>query len=76
MPRSDVYVSPMSGPIAEQFPVLAAWTLDGWVEIGPTDWSRSFIRVMNEGGLVWEGAEVYESVEDAFREAEAAIEAW
>ena len=67
---------PMSGAIAEQFPVLAGWALDGWIELGPTDWTRSFIRVMSEGGLVWEGAESYDSIEEAFAEAERAIAAW
>ncbi len=66
----------MSGPIAEQFPILTAWIEAGWVELGPTDWTRSFIRVLNEGGTVWEGAETYETLEAAFAAAETAIEAW
>ena len=67
---------PLSGPIAEQFPNVAGWIRDGWIELGPADWTRSFIRVLDEGGMVWEGRERYDSIEDAFAEAEAAIEAY
>ena len=66
----------MSGSIAEQFPNVTAWIESGWIEIGPTDWSRSFIRVMDEGGTVWEGRESYESLEAAFTEADSVIDAW
>ena len=65
----------MSGAIAEQFPNVAAWIEDGWIELGPTNWSRSFIRLMIADNLMWEGREHYASVERAFADAEAAIEA-
>ena len=61
--------------IQDRFPLVAAWVSSGWIELGPTDWTRSFIRVMDEGGTVWEGAEAYPSMEAAFAEAEAAIDA-
>ena len=66
----------MHGSLAERFPLLTQWILNGWIELGPTDWTRSFIRVLDEGGTVWEGKEAYETFEEAFAEAEAAIEAW
>ena len=66
----------MSGAIAEQFPNVAGWAEDGWIELGPSEWTRSFIRVMDEGGMVWEGKESYGSIEEAFAEAERAIEAY
>ena len=59
-----------------RFPNVAGWAQDGWIELGPTDWSRSFIRVMDEGGLVWEGKTKYSSIDDAFADAEQVIEAW
>ena len=34
------------------------------------------MRVPDIGGMVWEGAEAYETVEAALQEAEAAIAAW
>ncbi len=66
----------MPSAIAEQFPNVVAWVREGWIEIGPTDWTRSFIRIMDEGGMVWQGEEEYESLEAAFAEAELVIEAW
>ena len=30
-----------------RYPNVAGWVLDGWIELGPTDWSGSFIRVMS-----------------------------
>ena len=66
----------MSTTISDQFPNVAGWVQDGWIELGPTDWTRSFIRVMDEGGMVWEGKERYDTIEAAFAEADAAIEAY
>lgn len=62
--------------IAEQFPNVAAWVQDGWIEIGPTEWSSSFIRVLDIGGMIFEGDDRYDSIEDALAAAEKAIEAW
>ncbi|MEM6785420.1 MAG: hypothetical protein AAF624_16990 [Bacteroidota bacterium] len=60
----------------DAYPVLAAWVRDGWVEIGYNDFSRSLVRVLDQGGLVWEGGEACSSVDEALRLAEDAIEAW
>ena len=60
----------------EMYPNVAAWTLDGWIELGRDEYSQSFIRVLDIGGMVWEGEERYETIDDALFEAEAAIEAW
>ena len=58
----------------ERYPKIAAWTLEGWIELGRDDYSHSFIRVLNIGGMVWE--ERYETIDEALSEAEAAIETW
>lgn len=57
----------------EQYPNIAGWVQDGWIEIGQDDYSRSFIRVLDIGGLVWESEESYETVAEALAEAEKAI---
>ena len=49
---------------------------DGWIEIGQDDFSRSFIRVLDSGGLVWEGKTTYDTVAAALAEADAAIGRW
>lgn len=36
----------------------------------------SYVRVMDEGGLVWQGQRSYARVDDAIAEADQAIEAW
>ena len=59
----------------ERFPNLAAWVQDGWIELGRDDFSHSFIRVLDIGGLVWEGEDEYESVDAALADAEAALDA-
>ena len=40
----------------EQYPNLAAWILDGdcWIELGTTDYSRSTVRILDIGGMIWE----------------------
>ncbi len=60
----------------EQYANIAAWVQDGWIEIGQDDFSRSFIRVLDIGGLVWEGKTTYESVAAALADADAAIGRW
>ncbi|HLL47357.1 MAG TPA: hypothetical protein VK399_11650 [Longimicrobiaceae bacterium] len=40
---------------------------EGWIEIGRDDFSRSFVRALDIGGMVWEGAEEYDSLDDALR---------
>jgi hypothetical protein len=48
----------------------------GWLALGQDDYSRSLIRILNEGGMIWEGEDQYESVDAALRAAEAAVAAW
>jgi hypothetical protein len=63
-------------PFDDRFPNIAAWSQDGWIELGRDDFSRSFIRVLDIGGMVWEGAEQYDSVDAALHAADAAIAKW
>jgi hypothetical protein len=50
-----------------RYPNIAAWVQEGWIEIGRDDFSRSFVRALDIGGMVWEGAEEYDSLDDALR---------
>ena len=35
------------------YPTIAWWVMEyGWIEIGHDDMSRSFVRALDEGGLV------------------------
>ena len=62
--------------IEQTYPNIAAWVQDGWIEIGCTDDVDSFIRVLDEGGTVWEGDDHYETLDHALAAAEAAIAEW
>lgn len=40
------------------YPKLSNWVDSrGWIEIGIDDYSRSMLRIVDEGGLVWEDNE-------------------
>jgi len=62
----------------EEYPNLAAWILgdDAWIELGRDDFSRSVVRILDIGGLIWEGEHTYPTVAAALADAEAALAAW
>lgn len=60
----------------EQYPNIVWMVENGRVEIGREPYSDSFIRVIDEGGLVWESDKTYKTIADALADAEAAIENW
>jgi hypothetical protein len=74
MPKQQPVPEP--GSFTECYPNIAAWVQDGWIEIGRDDYSRSFVRALDIGGMVWEGADEYASLEEALRALEAGIAAW
>ena len=48
------------------YPNIAWWAQGGgWIELGRDDNSRSMIRVLDIGGMLWEGEDDYETVADA-----------
>jgi hypothetical protein len=56
-------------------PNIAAWTESyGRIEIGQDDYSQSFVRALDMGGMVWEGKPKYKSVDAALDDLEAALE--
>jgi hypothetical protein len=66
----------MAALFEECYPNIAAWVQDGWIEIGHDSNSGSFIRVLDEGGLVWESDKPYTSIDQALADAEQAIAKW
>jgi hypothetical protein len=59
------------------YPSLWRWvTQRGWIEVGPTEGSRSFLRALDEGGMVWEGAASYPSLLAALEALEDALARW
>ncbi len=60
--------------VEHRYPVIAHWVRSGgWVEIGQDQYSRSFVRALYEGGMAWEGAEQYETLDDALHALERGI---
>jgi len=66
-----------SSPVERAYPHVVRWvTTHGWIEIGQDDWSRSFVRALDVGGLVWEGDSSYQSVDDALQDLETGLAEW
>jgi hypothetical protein len=63
--------------LESQYPNIALWVNEhGWIEIGSDEFSTSFVRALDEGGLVWEGDDEYASLDDALRALDVAIAEW
>lgn len=64
-----------STPFEDAYPNITRWVESyGWLEIGQDGNSTSFIRVLDEGGLVWESSKKYPSLDAAWRDLEAKLE--
>ena len=62
---------------AETYPTIAKWVLGGgWIEIGHADHTRSFVRALDDGGMVFEGELSYPTLDGALEKLEAGIKAW
>lgn len=59
----------------QQYPNLAWFVSEGhgWIALGRDEYSRSMIRVLDPGGMIWEGKNSYKPVDAALRAAEEAI---
>lgn len=69
----------MAESFEARYPNLGAWIHEheGYIEIGPTEFSRSMIRVLDPGGMIWESETPYESIDEALAEADqAVVEHW
>jgi hypothetical protein len=60
----------------QHYPHLAAWIQDGWIEIGRTDYDSTFIRVLDEGGMIWSSDDDFATIDHALAAADAAVQAW
>jgi hypothetical protein len=62
----------------EMFPTIARWISqeEGWVELGADHYSRSLVRALYGGGMVWEGTDEYGSLDEALRAMEGGIASW
>lgn len=67
----------MTNSFEKTYPNIAYWVnSQGWIEIGQDESSSSFVRALDEGGLVWEGNESYETLDEAMQDLEKALAEW
>jgi hypothetical protein len=67
----------MPTSLEQSYPRITRWVkTHGWIEMGQDDYSRSFVRALNGGGMVWEGQERYATLDDAMRALEAGLSEW
>jgi hypothetical protein len=67
----------MAQSLDATYPTITRWVQEyGWIEIGQDEMSRSFIRALDEGGLVWEGRKSYPTLDAALQDLEAGLAAW
>jgi len=60
--------------LEQAYPHVADWVYGGgWIELGQNDYSRSFIRILDIGGMLWEGTTRYRSLDALLGDAEAAL---
>ena len=56
------------------FPNITLWVQGcGTVEIGCDSSTDSFIRALDEGGMVWSGKSRYQTLDDALKDLEARL---
>lgn len=61
-------------PFADAYPHLIRWvTTHGWIEIGEDDDRHSFVRVLDSGGMVWEGGEFDTPLDEVLRTVDTAL---
>jgi hypothetical protein len=59
------------------YPHLWRWAAEfGTVEIGHCGQTRSFIRVLDEGGIIWKGRRSYGTLDAALADADAGVSRW
>jgi len=67
----------MTDAFAQTSPTLTQWvTTHGWIELGDDGIRRPFVRILDEGELVWEGGGADATVDDALQAAETAMATW
>ena len=71
-------ISPSGDKFATSYPNITTFVKEdeGWIEIGRDEYSRSFIRAVNGGGLVWEGETHYATMDEALQALETGVATW
>jgi hypothetical protein len=67
----------MSEAFAHRYPHINRFIFErGWIEVGSDEYSRSLIRALDLGGMVWEGKQFYDTLDDALADLERGLAQW
>ena len=73
MPRDDIGTK----IIPQHFPCISRWLeAHGKIEFGFCNHTGSFVRALDEGGLIWQGRRSYHSFGAALADCEAGVGRW
>jgi len=62
---------------SQTYPTIARWIEEqGWIEIGSDEYSKSLVRALDPGGMVWESSSEQVTVDEALTALEGALEEW
>lgn len=61
----------MEDSFETNYPNISDWVdSHGWITIGADETSKSFFRVFDDSGLVWEGDDSYPTIDEAMQALE------
>ena len=63
----------------EKYPNISDWVLaGGTIEIGQDSggYTNSFVRAIDEGGMIYEGESKYQTMDEALKALDAGIKEW
>lgn len=67
----------MSGDFARRYPNIHRFVFEqGWIEVGSDEYRKSFIRALDPGGMVWEGEQFYNSLDEALADLDRGLAHW
>jgi hypothetical protein len=76
-PAASPYMPGGAATVEVRFPHVARWVSEfGWIEIGQDDHSRSMVRALDTGGMIWEGQTHYPCLDALLGDLDCALADW
>ncbi len=67
----------MAAQFAEAYPNIAERVeSDGWIEMGGAGYNSAFVKAIDEGGLIWEGNNRHQTIDEALRALDTGLAEW
>jgi len=65
----------MENSFEKLYPRITYWVdVQGWIEIGQDEYSRSLVRCLDMGGMIWESSDQHQTIDEALQALEEALE--